>query len=81
MYEISLLNTCMDSSFEIRMNATFVSNKELAMMWGYISFILIYLRAEFVTYSTELLALISHLLPYRPALCSQAVPEVDGVDG
>lgn len=41
----------------------------------------IYLRAEFVTYSTELLALISHLFPYRPALCSEAVSEVDGVDG
>lgn len=51
------------------------------MICGCISRFLIYLRAEFVTYSAELLALISHLLPYRPALCSQAVPEVDGVDG
>lgn len=33
------------------------------------------------TYSTELLALVSHLFPYRPAFRSQEISEVDGVDG
>lgn len=33
------------------------------------------------TYGAELLALVPHLLPYRPALGSQEVPQVDGVDG
>lgn len=37
--------------------------------------------AVFITYSAELLALVSHLFPYGPALCSEAVPEVDSVDG
>lgn len=55
--------------------------KKAAMICGYISGLFIYVCAEFVTYRAELLALISHLLPHRPALCSQAVPEVDAVDG
>lgn len=33
------------------------------------------------TYGTELLALVSHLFPYRPALRSKVISEVDGVDG
>lgn len=38
-------------------------------------------ESTFSTYGAELLALVSHLLPYRPALGSQEVPEVDGMDG
>ena len=33
------------------------------------------------TYGTELLALVSHLFPYRPALRPEEVSQVDGVDG
>lgn len=33
------------------------------------------------TYSTELLALISHLFPYRPTLCSKEVSQVDSMNG
>lgn len=33
------------------------------------------------TYSAELFALITHLFPYRPALRSEAVSQVDSVDG
>lgn len=33
------------------------------------------------TYGAELLALVSHLFPYRPALCSKEISEVDGMDG
>lgn len=56
------------------------SNRNLAIICVYMC---VYpeLYAVFVTYSAELLALVSHLFPYRPALCSEAVPEVDSVDG
>ncbi len=33
------------------------------------------------TYGAELLALVSHLFAYRPALCSEEISEVDGMDG
>lgn len=52
------------------------SNRNLAIICVYI---LIYMLR--LTYSAELLALVSHLFPYCPALCSEAVPEVDSVDG
>lgn len=33
------------------------------------------------TYGTELLTLVSHLLSYRPALRSQEISQVDGMNG
>lgn len=33
------------------------------------------------TYFTKLFALVSHLFPYCPALRSEEIPEVDGMDG
>lgn len=32
------------------------------------------------TYGSKLVALVSHLFPYRPALCSQEISEVDRMD-
>lgn len=32
------------------------------------------------TYGTELLAFVSHLFPYGPALRTEEIPEVDGVN-
>lgn len=67
MYEISLLNTCTEE---------FYMKKDVI--------ICVYMLISMLclsTYSAELLALVSHLFPYRPALCSEAVPQVDSVDG